>query len=124
MSAHEGIAADSVREDSRIRTALLGQPRQSQRNDRAEVPAGLHARGTAGRRAASAGAWRVHGGRTRDLPPLRPTDDLTKELADLRASHSSTPAFEPMITAKTPPPGQDILQASANTFYRGVSLRT
>ena len=27
-----------------------------------------------------------------------------------------------MITAKTPPPGQDILQASSNTFYQGVTL--
>src|SRR3954464_6269998 len=27
-----------------------------------------------------------------------------------------------MTTAKTPPPGQDILQASSNNFYQGVSL--
>ena len=27
-----------------------------------------------------------------------------------------------MITAKTPPPGKDILQASANKFYQGVTL--
>jgi dipeptidyl-peptidase-3 len=29
--------------------------------------------------------------------------------------------FEPMVTAKTPPPGKDILQASANNLYAGVS---
>ena len=28
-----------------------------------------------------------------------------------------------MTTAKTPPPGQDIIQASSNTFYRGVTLQ-
>lgn len=27
------------------------------------------------------------------------------------------PKFEPLVTAKTPPPGQDILTASANNFY-------
>lgn len=29
---------------------------------------------------------------------------------------------DPMVTAKTPPPGQDILTASANNLYRGVAL--
>ncbi len=32
-------------------------------------------------------------------------------------------AFEPMVTAKTPPPGQDILTASANNLYRGVTMK-
>lgn len=32
-------------------------------------------------------------------------------------------AFEPMCTNKSPPRGQDILTASANTFYPGVRLR-
>ena len=27
------------------------------------------------------------------------------------------------MTAKTPPPGKDILQASSNKFYQGVSLQ-
>ena len=27
-----------------------------------------------------------------------------------------------MVTAKTPGPGKDILQASANNFYQGVTL--
>jgi dipeptidyl-peptidase-3 len=47
--------------------------------------------------------------------------DLLKEIADLRASLFD-PAFEPMITAKSPGPGKDILQASANNFYLNVSL--
>lgn len=56
-----------------------------------------------------------------DLPPLATDADLTRELGALRASLFD-PGVEPTITAKTPPPGQDILQASSNTFYRGVSL--
>ena len=32
------------------------------------------------------------------------------------------PAFEPMVTAKSPEGGLDILQASANNFYVGVAL--
>ena len=35
---------------------------------------------------------------------------------------SSTPNFEPMITAKSPQGKLDILQASANNFYHNVSL--
>jgi dipeptidyl-peptidase III len=31
--------------------------------------------------------------------------------------------FEPMVTAKTPPPGKDILTASANNLYVGLSLK-
>src|SRR5947209_10762963 len=46
---------------------------------------------------------------------------LAKELDDLKASLFD-PDFEPMITAKSPKGGMDILQASANTFYSGVSL--
>ena len=56
-----------------------------------------------------------------DLPALQTADALTKELADLNRAIFD-PEFEPMTTAKTPPPGKDILQASANTFYEGASL--
>ncbi len=56
-----------------------------------------------------------------DLPPLATPADLERELADLRQPLFD-PNFEPMATAKTPPAGQDILQASSNTFYRGVTL--
>lgn len=59
--------------------------------------------------------------RSADLPALTSADAVKKELAELKASIFDE-TFEPMITAKTPPPGQDILQASANTFYQGVTL--
>jgi dipeptidyl-peptidase-3 len=56
-----------------------------------------------------------------DLPALAAPADVRRELAELHAAIFD-PAFEPMTTAKTPPPGQDILQASSNTFYEGVTL--
>ena len=56
-----------------------------------------------------------------DLPPLKKPSDLTRELESLRASLFD-PAFEPMITAKSPAGGKDTIQASSNTFYQGVSL--
>src|SRR4051794_31363613 len=56
-----------------------------------------------------------------DLPPIAGVDALATELADLNRPIFDA-SFEPTITAKTPPPGQDILQASANNFYQGVSL--
>jgi dipeptidyl-peptidase III len=69
-------------------------------------------------KAHAAGAFRTPSG---DVPALTSTDAVTKEVEDLRASLFD-PAFEPITTAKTPPPGQDILQASSNNFYQGVSL--
>jgi dipeptidyl-peptidase-3 len=56
-----------------------------------------------------------------DLPPLASPAQLNRELADLRASLFD-PDFEPMLTAKSPRPGQDIIQASSNDFYEGVTL--
>jgi dipeptidyl-peptidase-3 len=56
-----------------------------------------------------------------DLPALPADADVQREIAALRPSLFD-PAVEPAEIAKTPPPGQDILQASSNTFYRGVSL--
>ena len=56
-----------------------------------------------------------------DLPPLATPAQLNRELADLRASLFD-PDFEPMLTAKSPRGGQDIIQASSNTFYEGVTL--
>jgi dipeptidyl-peptidase-3 len=46
---------------------------------------------------------------------------LSQELDELRPSLFD-PNFEPLITAKTPQGGKDILQASANNFYSNVSL--
>jgi dipeptidyl-peptidase-3 len=47
--------------------------------------------------------------------------DLDKELEALRPSLFD-PNFEPMITAKSPQGGKDILQSSANNFYLNVSM--
>jgi dipeptidyl-peptidase III len=44
-----------------------------------------------------------------------------KEIGELRQSLFD-PEFEPMMTAKAPRGGLDILQASANNFYAGVTL--
>ncbi len=57
-----------------------------------------------------------------DLPALPTPAALNAELSALRQSMFDA-RFEPTITAKTPPAGQDILQASSNTFYRGVTLQ-
>jgi dipeptidyl-peptidase-3 len=56
-----------------------------------------------------------------DLPALETPDDVRRELQALQSALFD-PSFEPMITAKTPPPGKDIIQASSNTFYEGVTL--
>ena len=56
-----------------------------------------------------------------DLPALTTTAAVERELKELGPSLFD-PKFEPITTAKTPPPGQDIVQASSNTFYRGVTL--
>ena len=56
-----------------------------------------------------------------DLPALATADAVSAELEALKAAIFD-PNFEPTITAKTPPPGKDILQASSNTFYQGVTL--
>src|SRR3984893_3678669 len=55
-----------------------------------------------------------------DLPPLKNTAALDRELAELRSSFFD-PQFEPMLTAKSPGPGKDLIQSSYNTFYAGVS---
>jgi dipeptidyl-peptidase-3 len=56
-----------------------------------------------------------------DLPPITTPAQLNKELDELRASFFD-PAFEPMSTAKNPKPGEDILKASSNTFYQGLTV--
>ena len=47
--------------------------------------------------------------------------DLVAEVDALRQPFFDA-AFEPLITAKSPSGGKDIVQASANNFYLGVSL--
>jgi dipeptidyl-peptidase-3 len=56
-----------------------------------------------------------------DLGPLTTPAQLSAELEALRASLFD-PNFEPRVTAKSPSGGQDIIQASSNTFYQGVTL--
>ncbi len=73
---------------------------------------------TAALTAQNHGAFRS---RYADLPPITTPAELEKELSGLRASLFD-PNFEPMITAKSPKPGMDIVQASSNTFYPGLSL--
>ena len=56
-----------------------------------------------------------------DMPALPKPEDVERELRDLGPSFFD-PNVEPITTAKTPPAGKDIIQASSNTFYRGVTL--
>ncbi len=44
------------------------------------------------------------------------------QLVDRLAPMFFDPAFEPMVTNKTPGEGQDILSSSANNLYRGVTM--
>lgn len=53
--------------------------------------------------------------------PLGEGDTLDTLLARLDRAFFD-PASEPMVTSKTPEPGQDVLTASANHLYEGVSL--
>ena len=56
-----------------------------------------------------------------DLPAIPKAARLEKELEDLRASLFDA-NFEPMLTAKNPSSRLDVIQASSNTFYEGVTL--
>jgi dipeptidyl-peptidase-3 len=53
--------------------------------------------------------------------PIRSQADLMAEITDLRPSLFD-PDFEPLVVAKSPQGGLDILQASANNFYFNVLL--
>jgi len=57
-----------------------------------------------------------------DLSPLPEAGDLDRELRELGPSLFDA-NLDPITTAKTPPPGKDIIQASSNNFYRGVTLQ-
>ena len=46
---------------------------------------------------------------------------FVKEIEELKPSIFD-PDFEPLMTQKSPPPGQDILQASSNNFYFGLTV--
>jgi dipeptidyl-peptidase-3 len=53
--------------------------------------------------------------------PVRPGESLDQLLGRLRPMFFD-PAMDPMVTAKAPPPGHDILTASANNLYVGVTM--
>jgi dipeptidyl-peptidase-3 len=53
--------------------------------------------------------------------PTKDGETVDQLLARLRPMFFD-PNVDPMVTAKTPPPGQDILTASANNLYVGVSM--
>ncbi len=53
--------------------------------------------------------------------PLEPGEDAPGLVARL-APMFFDPAYEPMVTSKTPGPGRDILEASANNLYDGVTM--
>jgi dipeptidyl-peptidase-3 len=54
--------------------------------------------------------------------PTRHGESLDALLTRLRPMFFD-PAFEPFVTCKTPGPGKDILQASANNLYVGVTMK-
>ena len=53
--------------------------------------------------------------------PIQTEAEFTSEINELKSALFD-PNFEPMITAKSPQGGLDILQASANNFYVGLGL--
>ena len=57
-----------------------------------------------------------------ELKAAAPPRTCAAEVRCAQARRSSTAAFEPTITAKSPQGDRDILQSSANNFYSGVSL--
>jgi dipeptidyl-peptidase-3 len=54
--------------------------------------------------------------------PLKGGETLDALLARLQP-HFFDPAVDPKVTDKTPPPGKDILTASANNLYVGVTMK-
>ena len=56
------------------------------------------------------------------LFPTGPGETLDQLLARLKPMFFDA-SVDPMVTAKTPPPGKDILTASANNLYSGVSTK-
>jgi dipeptidyl-peptidase-3 len=54
--------------------------------------------------------------------PVRGSETLAELLARLQPMFFD-PGVDPMVTAKTPPPGQDILSASANNLYVDVTMK-
>jgi len=57
-----------------------------------------------------------------DILPVHSAESVEQLLARLGPMFFD-PNVDPMVTAKTPPPGQDILTASANNLYAGVTMK-
>jgi dipeptidyl-peptidase-3 len=74
-------------------------------------------------RLAAASAFQNGGFKTSyaDLPPLKSITEVKREVDELRQPFYD-PTFEPMEVAKSPSGGNDVIQASSNTFYPGLSL--
>src|SRR5947199_245248 len=53
--------------------------------------------------------------------PFRPGESLDR-LLDRLAGPFFDPDVDPFVTSKTPGPGRDILTASANNLYDGVTM--
>lgn len=54
--------------------------------------------------------------------PLGTREQLARTLQELRVPLFD-PRFEPQLTEKDPPPGEDILTASHNNYYRDVTMK-
>ena len=54
--------------------------------------------------------------------PRKSGETLDQQLARLKPAFFD-PDFDPKVTEKTPPPGKDILTASANNLYAGVTMK-
>jgi dipeptidyl-peptidase-3 len=120
VAHHDGVASDTY--DKLRQYALLFWANRGNHNEitgQKLIPAfTFEELQEAALKAHAAGAFGTPSG---DVPPLASADAVKQELADLRQSIFD-PAFEPITTAKTPPPGKDILQASSNNLYENVTL--
>ena len=110
-----GVDPKTLEEIRPLHQAVLDQQRAVQQPDRPQVrpadctPEALRRRGHA---AESAGA----------TFPLRNGETLDRTLARLKPAFFD-PDVDPTVTAKTPPPGKDLLTASANNLYVGLTMK-
>ena len=108
-----GVDAGDAGRDRALHEAVLDQHRSLQQPDGAQVRAEVHARRVRGRRGGGASQRRAvpaAAGETLDVD----ADPLQPLFFD--------PAVDPIVTSKTPGKGKDILAASANNLYVGVTM--
>jgi dipeptidyl-peptidase-3 len=117
IAAHGGTSGEKILPFTKLFWANHGNHHDSTAQkilpgfSAAELAAAAHA-------AQKRGAFR---GSCAGRPALRTALALDRELSSLEPALFD-PDFEPMLTVKSPKPGEDILQAGSNTFYAGVSL--